>query len=140
VAKATPVDFKVEFDDTDGGSLVNVTPYVRTINGVDVEGVLEESHPFGVAWFESLATGMKRMNDVEIGGFYDDAASPAPNAVFNDVADDPAAATRTLKLTWRGTKTTTVETRIMRYSRRAVTNELTKYAVTLRPTGAVTEA
>ncbi len=48
-------------------------------------------------------------------------------------------ATRTLKITWGSTKTTSVETIIVGYDRIAQVGKLTEYEVTLRPTGAVTE-
>lgn len=128
----------VEFDNS-GGTLQNMTQYVTSINGIDIEAVLEESHTFGDQWFESLATGLRKVNDVVIGGFYDDTASTGPDVIFGAVADLPSVASRTLKLTWGSTKTTSVETLILKYTRKPVKNELTKFEVTLRPTGAVTE-
>jgi hypothetical protein len=139
VAKYGSNSVTIEFDNS-GGTLQNMTQYVTAINSVDIEAVLEESHSFGDSWFESLATGLRKMGDVTLSGFYDDTASTGPDAIFGAVVDAPATATRTLKVTWGGTKTTTVETLIMKYSRKAVRNEVTKFEVTLRPTGAVTEA
>jgi hypothetical protein len=116
-----------------------MTQHIRAINGVVIEAVLAESHSFGDQWFESLATGLRRMNEVELSGFYDDTASTGPDAIFNAVASGPGEATRTLKLTWGGTKTTSVETLIRNYERRASVGNLTEFTVRLQPTGAVTE-
>lgn len=130
----------IEVDSTEGGSLSDISQYVLSVNGVEVEAVMEESHTFGDSWFESLATGLRKMNDVELEGFYDDTATTGPNAIFVGVQDSPADGTRTLKFTWGGAKTTTVEVFIAKYKRTATRGQLTRYSVTLRPTGAVTEA
>ena len=45
-----------------------------------------------------------------------------------------------LKVTWGGTKTTSAEAIIVSYERIAKVKESTKYTVTLKPTGAITEA
>lgn len=117
-----------------------MTAYVTSIGSVEIESLLEESHSFGDAWFESLATGVRRMSDVVLGGFFDDTSSTGPDAIWNAVADGPTATSRTLLITWGGSKTTSVEVLITKYSRTAVRNELTKFEVTLTPTGTVTEA
>ena len=113
----------------------------ETLNLRDrVSAVLEdETHALGDSWFESLATGLRRMQDVELSGFYDNTATTGPDAIFNAVFNSPADTTRTLKFTWGGTKTTEVETLIMFYERRAAVATLHRYTVGLRPTGAVTE-
>lgn len=130
----------IQIDSTEGGSLTDISQYITSINGVEVEAVLAESHSFGDAWFEHLATGVRKMNPIVMGGFYDDTASTGPNAIFVGVQDSPADASRTLQITWGGSKTTTVEVWIAKYSRLASRNELTRFEVTLQPTGAVTEA
>lgn len=140
MAKYGSNSLKVEIDSTEGGSLSDVSQYVLDINGVEVEAVLTESHAFGDSWFEFLATGMRRMNPITLGGFYDDTSSTGPDAIFGAVQDSPADGTRTLKITWGGSKTTSVETFIQKYTRRPVRGDLTRFEVTLQPTGAVTEA
>jgi hypothetical protein len=125
--------------DNSGGTPVAMTAYVTAINAVTVEALLEESHSFGDSWFESLATGIRRMSPVEISGIYDDGAA-GPDAIFNSVASAPSTSTRTLLITWGGSKTTSVETVITSFTRGATRNELTSYSVTLTPTGTVTEA
>ena len=134
MAKYGSDDLKVEVDNS-GGTLVDVTAHVTEINGYSVQAVLEESTPFGVAWEESIFSGVKLVDDVELTGFYDDTATTGPDAIFNDLG-----ATRTLKLTWGGSKTSSVEAIIAQYDRNPAVKESTKYTVTLKPTGAVTEA
>lgn len=133
-----PTNIIIKVDDS-GGVLRTMTPYILTINDVSIEAVMEESQSFGDAWRESLATGVRFMADINLGGLYDDTAATGPDVVFKGVASSPTEATRTFEITYGGTKTTSVETLIQKYSRKPDRNGLTKYDVTLRPTGAVTE-
>jgi hypothetical protein len=126
-------NFKVEFDATDGGALTDISQYVTEINEVTVERLTEESDAFGDSWREHLMTGIRTLGDITITGFYEDATV---DAIFTGTH----AVTRSLKLTWGGTKTTAVETWIASYTRTASRGALTKYSATLRPTGAVVEA
>jgi len=126
--------------DNSGGSVVTMTSYITEINTIDVEAMLEESHSFGDAWFESLATGVRKASDLVLGGFYDDTSSTGPDVIFNAVASGPTASTRTVTITFGGSKTVSFEALITKYSRTASRNELTKFEVTLTPTGTVTEA
>lgn len=134
MAKYGSDDLKVEFDNS-GGTLVDMSAHVIEINGFSKQAVLEESTPFGADWEASLFSGVKLVDDVELTGFYDDTAATGPDAIFNSLGD-----TRTLKLTWGSTKSSSVEAIIAQYDRNPAVKESTKYTVTLKPTGAVTEA
>jgi hypothetical protein len=101
---------------------------------------MEESHAFGDTWFESLATGMKQMADVVLGGFYDDTATTGPDALFVTTASGPSTSSASLVITYGSTKTTTVSAFIVKYRRTLSLGKLHGFEVTLRPTGAVTEA
>jgi hypothetical protein len=139
MAKYGPASLKVEYDNS-GGTLVDISQHVLEINDVSVENLMEMTRTFGDSWDESLPIGVGKMSDVTISGVYDDTASTAPDALFaNRIPELPGANTRTLKLTWGGTKTTSVETVLMKYDRTADRTALTKWSATLRPTGAVTE-
>jgi hypothetical protein len=127
-------NLKVEFADS-GATLRDMSSYVRTINGFDVQAILVEGHTFGDTWVKSLFTNIKKAADVVMGGYYNDAASTGPDAVFNAVG-----ASRELKLTWGGTKTSDCTSLILNYKRLPVLNDLTKFEVTVRPSGTVTEA
>lgn len=118
----------------------SIKNYVRTINGVDISSLMEESHAFGDTWFESLATGMKQMADVVLGGFYDDTATTGPDALFVTTASGPSTSSSSLVITYGSTKTTTVSAFIVKYRRTLSLGKLHGFEVTLRPTGAVTEA
>jgi len=136
MAKYGQDDFDIEVDDSDGGSLTSMKAYVDTIDGMEVERILEQSDTFGDSWVEQLYTGIRRGNTFTIEGFYDDTASTGPDAVFNGTH----VQTRSVRLTWGGTKTSSFEAWFQKYRRMAVRGRLTRYQVTIVPSGAVTEA
>ena len=129
----------IEFDGADGGALTDMSQHVQSINGTKISKLTEESHTFGDAWFEALQTGIKRMENIVLEGLYDDTATTGPDAVWN-IAAITHAVTRTFKITYGGTKTTSVETWILSYERMPVRGALTRFRVELQPTGAVSEA
>jgi len=135
MAKYGSDDLKIEVDNS-GGTLVDMSAHITEINEFKLEHVIEESTVFGAAWETSLASGVTMSDDVELSGFYDDTATTGPDVIFGG----GLGATRTLKITWGGTKTSSVEAIISGYERVAKVKESTKYKATLKPTGAVTEA
>lgn len=133
MAKYGSDDLKIEVDNS-AGSLVDLSQYVTEIDVMDVEALLEESHTFGDSWGENLFTGLKKANPVTLSGFYDDTATTGPDVILNSLGD-----TRTLKITWGGTKTSSVEAIITNYRRTPTRGEHTKFEAVLTPTGVVTE-
>jgi hypothetical protein len=124
---------KVEFDNS-GGNLINMTSYVdgNFELGNTVETV--ESTCFGDTWRAHLA-GLKDSGTITISGWYDDTATVGPDAIFNSLGS-----TRTLKVTWGGSKTSQQEVTITGYKRTASVGTLTRYEVTLLGAGALAEA
>ncbi len=135
MANYGPANFKIEYDSVD------MTNCVMTINDVTVEQALEEVHALGDAWEEYLPVGVGKVGAIELGGIYDDVAG-GPDAKFvNRVGTEgPSTASKTLEITWGGSKKTTVSTHLVSYVRKADRNGLTKWTAKLQPTGAVTEA
>lgn len=139
VAKYGSADVVIEIDGADGGALVNISQHVQEINDISVERLMEdESQTFGDAWFEALQTGIRRMQPIEISGYYDDTAITGPDAILN-VAAITHAVTRTFAVTYGSTKKTTVEVWIAKYVRKPTRGKLTRYSATLTPTGAPVE-
>ena len=134
MARAGSADIAVEFDDS-GGTPRVISQYVTEISGLDSEAKIEETTAMGDANVTQAPTGFKVNNDVTLGGFYDDVAL-GPNALFIDVGNTTS---RTLKVTWKTGKTSTVETIIKKYSRKPTAGGLTKYQVHLAPTGPIVE-
>lgn len=139
MAKYGSADLRIEIDSTEGGTtLTDITQYIQDDVAAEIEGLFVESHSFGDSWVEHIATGLRKMGEITLAGFYDDAAS-GPDAIFRHVQDSPADQTRTLRITWGGGKSTTVEVWIKTYRRKAVRDQLHRFEAVLVPTGAVTE-
>lgn len=118
---------------TVGGT--EMVQHLLRIGNVKLAALLQESHTFGDAWFEALSTGIKKLEDLVLGGFYDDAATTGPDVKFNAVGTTVA-----IVITWGGSKTTSFSAVIESYERVPTKNQFTEYNVTLRPTGVVSEA
>jgi hypothetical protein len=119
---------------------VDITAHVLTFNGTSVESLTQDSMPFGQVWNANLPTGSKKIDDVVIGGFHDDAAG-GPKALLQTLDDSPAAATQDFVITWGGGNTTTIPVYRVKYVKKGVRNQITEYESTLRKgPGAVVEA
>lgn len=125
---------KVEIDVADAGALVDITQYVQEINDIAIEKILEVAHTFGDSWEEHLPVGVSKAEPITLSGLYDDGANVS-GAFFTGAH----AVTRSFRITYGGTKTTAVEVWINKRARKPARNALTRYSVTLQPTGAVTE-
>lgn len=109
--------------------------YIDEINDIVIEAMLQEGHAFGDAWFEQLASGVKRMEDIVLSGFYDDTGSTGPDAKFNTIGSSAE-----LIITFGASKTITVTCFVRSYTRSPTRGELTRFSVTLAPTGQAQEA
>lgn len=134
-------DITVEYDDAPGGSLQDISGYLRGDVAVKLANMLEETHGFGEQWDESTPTGHAKVEDVTIPCQYDDTATTGPAVVFAVQSGDrdPQGATRTLKVTWGNGKSTSVETRLLSWQRTGRRGQLSLGEAVVRPTGAPTE-
>jgi hypothetical protein len=138
MAKSTPADIVVSYDDANG-ALQDISQYVQTLGGIEIENLIEETHTFGDSMEESTPVGIGRWAQVEIGGLYDD-ANGGPNDLFNaQLPTNPNSATRTLKIEWGNNHNTSVETILIKYTRQPDRSALTKFSATLQPVGSPTE-
>ena len=118
----------------------DMTQYVQSINGFEIEGLTVDSMSLGDIWAEVLPSGTKRASDLVLRGFYDDAATTGVKAVLGTVASTPAATPGAVVLTWGSTNTSSFNAFIVKFVRIATKNGITEYESTLRVTGAVLEA
>lgn len=113
--------------------LQDISADVRQINGIDIEAMTQESHGFSKTWAEHKATGMSKIADVVISGFYDDAANK-PRALFT------RGASRRLKVTYGGGHSDLVTGIMVKFVPGVKLGALTEFSMTLRPSGAPTQA
>ena len=110
------------------------------MSGVDFEAMVQDSHAMGDSWTESLFTGTKKFNTFTVEGFYDDVTS-GPHLLFG--APNLLGAERVIKFspdaptpgTANAIKSDVI---IQKYMVKPTRNELTRFTLTLVPTGAVT--
>jgi hypothetical protein len=133
------VDVVIKYDATVGGTLTDITQYVREIGECKIENLTQETHSFGDAWIEHTPTGIRRAPSLTIKGLFDTTVG-GPHDVFLLRPEDctPSSATRTLEITFGDAKKFTMETRLVDYSPAAKNAALTEYTATLQGTGAAT--
>lgn len=126
----------VTYDDAPAGTGRVVTNHILEMGGIKITSALESSHAFGDLWEESLPSGLAKLEDITLGGFWDTTATTGPHVVFLAPDDGPQDGTRTLVVVFGDGKTMTVETYLMSYEVIGNNGALTKFSATLRPTGA----
>lgn len=131
MTKYGSVDFIIKIDATDGGSLTDYSQYIDTIAGFKITRLTQESHTAGDAWVEHLWGGVRRGEPFTIEGFYDTTIDATLNGTH--------AVTRSVQLTYGGSKTSDFEAWIQDYERVFVRGELTRFRATILPSGAVSE-
>lgn len=126
----------ITFDDQ-GGTPRDVTQYVTSINGVEIEAILEAITAFGDEWERHLGVGLSKMAPIVVGGFHDDTASSGPHAVFRAVDSSPSQASRTFVAAFGGANgTVTVEARNAKYKILGKVGGITLFEATIQPSGA----
>ena len=118
----------------------DISQQVDTFGGFDVEALLAQSDGFGDSWREQLYTGIRQMGDITLGGFYDDAATGV-HTYFGNATD--LGAERSVKLNFAavsGTDEAKFDVIVRSYKRSPARGALTRYDLTLVPTGAMTTA
>ena len=111
----------------------DLSDYIDTFNGLDIEAMLQESHAFGDEWTEHLFSGVKKGNEITFAGFYDDVAN-GPDATLDDLG-----ATVPVVLAWGGTKTSSFDALIRRYRRAPTRGESSRFEAALMPSGEIVE-
>lgn len=120
------------------GALKDISQYVDTFNGVNIEAILQQSDAFGDSWVEQLYTGVRRINPVTLEGFYNDVAASGPHALMGQTSD--LGADRLFEVDFGSSDIVQCRMIITNYNRMPRRGELTRFSVTLTPTGAVTTA
>lgn len=134
MAKHSPSEVTVTFDDAPGGTPRVITPYVDTIGGLAIESLTEQTNPFGVTTESHTPIGITKVSDIPIGGWFDDTASVGPHVVFQIAAADiaPASVGRVLAVVAATGKTFTITVHLVKYEVLLEKDKLTKYQALVR--------
>jgi hypothetical protein len=124
----------VTIDDSPGGTPRIITPYVNTISGLAIEALTQQTNPFGSTSEAHTPTGMTKVPDITLGGFFDDAASVGSWTVLKQVAADYAVASvgRVLVILAATGATFTITVHLVKTTVMNKNGALTEYTTLLR--------
>lgn len=117
------------------GTWVDLSAYVDEISGVKKEAMTAETHGFSASYVQVSPVGVFKVDDVTISGFYNDVAASGPHALFGDANVGTERWGKVYVSTAESVKQKFV---VASYERMPKRNELTRYTVVLRATGALT--
>ena len=130
-------EWTISCDDAQGGTSRAITPYVTSIGGIKITALQQVVTAFADTWVRNSPTGLKKVEPVPIGGFFDDTATVGPHVVFltpdTTLYDGTTATSRTLTIVVGNSKTFTVECILSDYAVLGKNGNLTEYTATLTP-------
>lgn len=124
---------------TDSGAVARtITGFVMELGGAEIEVELQSSEAFGDLWREFLPTGMRKVAQIPVKGFFDTTATTGPHVTLRPGDADAltSATPRTLVIVFGDSKTFTVNVWLHKYKVQANSGKLTGFEAVLQPTGA----
>ncbi len=125
-------EITISYDDGPGGTLRVVTPYVTTFGGIKITSNMQTSTVFGAAIETMLPTGMSKLEQITVHGFFDDTATVGPHIVFLAPDTSPQASTRSLVVVIGNSKTWSSEGYLVSYNVLGKVGTLTEYEAVLQ--------
>ena len=125
-------EITISYDYRPGGTPRAVTPYVLTMGAVKLTSNMQVSTAFGASIETMLPTGMSKIDQITLHGFWDDTATVAPHVVFLVPDTSPQAATRTLAIVFGNAKTWTSEGYLVSYAVLGKNGNLTEFDAVLQ--------
>lgn len=121
-----------------GGTPRTITGFIMELGGAEIEVELESSESFGDLWREFLPTGMRKVPQIPVKGFFDTTATTGPHVVMRpgDADATPTSTPRTLVIVFGDSKTFTVSVWLHKYKAQANSGKLSSFESVLQPTGA----
>jgi len=140
MAYRSSVDVLFEADKADGGALTSgLTPYITKFGDLEFTKGTVESTPFGVSAAAYLLGVISRYAPMDIEFRYNDAAEPAPNAVF-DITKVTHTVTRSFSLTVGGSRVYTGELWITNWKANMNVGDIHVCTATVQFTGTINVA
>jgi len=130
-------EITITLDDS-GGTPRVLTNYILTMGALKITAETQVSTAYGDSWQEVLPTGMNKVDNITLTGFFDDTATSGPHAVMNTPDSSPQATSRTLSVVIGNSKTWTVECFVTEYSVIGKVGNLTEFSTVLIATGQAT--
>ena len=120
----------IKFDDY-SGTPQTVTCGVLTLGAIKTNANMQAATTFCDTVEKQLATGMMKIDDVKLTGFFDDTATTGTHAVFSKINTGPQDATRTLEVNFGNNNKFTAEGYVKDYAVIANQGNLTSFEATL---------
>lgn len=125
-------EITISYDDGPGGTLRVITPYVTTFGGIKLTSNMQTSTVFGASIETMLPTGMSKLEQITVHGFFDDTATVGPHVVFIAPDTSPQASTRSLSVVIGNSKTWSSEGYLVSYTVLGKVGALTEYEAVLQ--------
>ena len=142
MSKHGSTEVVISIEDSPGGTLRVITPYVDTISGMGTESITQQTNPFGSTSEGNSPVGMTKSPDLVLGGLLDDTALVGSWTVLKPVAGDKAVSSvgrlvtvvPATGLSWSG------HYHLIKTDPKVTNGKLTGYETTLRPADPFTGA
>lgn len=132
-------EITVNYDDGPGGTARAITAFILTMGAIKITSNMQANTPFGATIEAMLPTGVTKIDQVTLHGFWDDTATTGPHVVFIAPDDGPQDSTRTLAIVFGNSKTWTSEGYLVSYAVLGKAGNLTEFeAVCQQNSGAWT--
>lgn len=125
-------EITISYDDAPGGSPRTITSFVLTMGGIKLTSNMQTSTAFGDTIEKMLPTGVSKIDQITLTGFWDDTATTGPHTVFIAPDDGPQDSTRTLAIVFGNSKTWTSEGYLVSYEVLGKNGNLTEFAAVLQ--------
>src|SRR5207244_9778641 len=91
-------EITIAYDDGPGGTLRTITSFVLTMGAIKLTSNMQANTPYGATVEAMLPTGVSKIDQVTLHGYWDDTATTGPHVVFIAPDTSPQASTRTLTI------------------------------------------
>jgi len=125
-------EITISYDDGPGGSPQAIVSYILTMGAIKLTSNMQTSTAFADTIEKMLPTGMSKIDQVTLHGFWSDAATTGPHTVFLAPDTSPQASTRTLAIVFGNSKTWTSEGYLVSYAVLGKVGSLTEFDAVLQ--------
>lgn len=125
-------EITISYDDGPGGTPRTITSFVLTMGAVKLTSNMQANTPYGATVEAMLPTGVSKIDQITLHGYFDDTATSGPHVVFIAPDTSPQASTRTLAIVFGNSKTWTSEGYLVSYSVLGKAGNLTEFDAVLQ--------
>jgi hypothetical protein len=125
-------EITIAYDDAPGGTLRTITSFVLQLGAVKITSDMQPNTPFGATVEGMLPTGVSKIDQITIHGYWDDTAVSGPHVVFLTPDTSPQAATRTLQIVFGNARTWSSEGFLVSYAVLGKAGNLTEFEAVLQ--------